>query len=417
MRLLLRLFLFFIVAVPLALAVALLLAVDNHPAVDRSAEFTPESIERIKQVLQKNDPRNLKRGAPRAVSVSQAELDLAVNYLVHRYGYGSARVALKDGALSIAMSAELPNNPIGRFVNVDATLAETETLPRFEHLRIGRLPAPAWLVNRLVAHLLARLERGGDYGSFTGVVKQVSFAGGRLHVIYNWRPDVPGKALSVLLRNQDLNLLRVYQEGLSQVSRTTRAGIFPLADLMRPLFKLAQERSRAGDPAAENRAAIFVLAFYVAYTDLAAAVPANDWPQAAMHDVTLNGRVDFSQHFMISAALAANAGGRVSDALGLYKEVTDSRGGSGFSFNDIAADRAGTRFGELAVGDPASAAKLQQRLSAGMRESDLFPATADLPEFMPEEEFKRRFGGIGAPPYKQLMAEIERRVAGLALYR
>src|SRR5712692_4293774 len=111
MRLLLRLLLFFIVAVPLVLAVALLLAVDNHPAVDRSAEFTPASIERAKQVLQKNDPRNLKRGAPRAVSVSQDELDLAVNYLVHRYGYGSARVALEDGALSIAMSAELPSNP------------------------------------------------------------------------------------------------------------------------------------------------------------------------------------------------------------------------------------------------------------------------------------------------------------------
>ena len=33
------------------------------------------------------------------------------------------------------------------------------------------------------------------------------------------------------------------------------------------------------------------------------------------------------------------------DAIGVYKEVRDSRGGSGFSFNDMAANRAGTRFG------------------------------------------------------------------------
>ena len=85
--------------------------------------------------------------------------------------------------------------------------------------------------------------------------------------------------------------------------------------------------------------------------------------------------------------------------------------GSGFSFNDIAADRAGTRFGELAAGSKETAARLQQRLSAGVRERDLMPATDDLPEFMPEAECKRRFGGIGAPAYQQMMANIERRIA------
>jgi hypothetical protein len=45
------------------------------------------------------------------------------------------------------------------------------------------------------------------------------------------------------------------------------------------------------------------------------------------------------------------------------------------------------------------------------------PPTEDLPEFMAEAEFKRRFGGIDAPPYKHMMAEIERRIAALTLYR
>lgn len=43
--------------------------------------------------------------------------------------------------------------------------------------------------------------------------------------------------------------------------------------------------------------------------------------------------------------------------------------------------------------------------------------TEDLPEFMPEPEFRRRFGGIDSPAYKQMMAEIERGVVALALYR
>jgi hypothetical protein len=44
------------------------------------------------------------------------------------------------------------------------------------------------------------------------------------------------------------------------------------------------------------------------------------------------------------------------------------------------------------------------------------PEIADLPEYMPEAEFKGRFGGVGAPACKQMMQDIERRVAACALY-
>jgi hypothetical protein len=162
---------------------------------------------------------------------------------------------------------------------------------------------------------------------------------------------------------------------------------------------------------------ILLLALYVNGQDLTAIVPnAKNWPRPWRHEVLLNGRADFSKHFMVSAALAAKAGGPLSDAVGLYKELADAREGSGFSFNDIAADRAGTRFGEYAA-DSASARKLQQRLRAGIAERDLMPPTEDLPEFMPEQEFVRRFGGVDAPAYNKMMAEIERRAAGVPLYR
>ena len=45
------------------------------------------------------------------------------------------------------------------------------------------------------------------------------------------------------------------------------------------------------------------------------------------------------------------------------------------------------------------------------------PATADLPEYMAEAEFKRRFGGVDGVEYKKMMAEIERRISALPLYR
>jgi hypothetical protein len=111
---------------------------------------------------------------------------------------------------------------------------------------------------------------------------------------------------------------------------------------------LAADRSTDGDAVAENRAAIFLLTLYVNGQSLETILPdAKSWPQPEMRRALLNRRDDFPKHFIISAALAARAGGPLADAVGVYKEIEDSRGGSGFSFNDIAADRAGTRFGRI----------------------------------------------------------------------
>jgi len=143
---------------------------------------------------------------------------------------------------------------------------------------------------------------------------------------------------------------------------------------------------------------------------------AKDWPRPANHRVILNRRDDFAKHFIVSAALAANASGPLADAVGLYKEIADSQGGSGFSFNDIAADRAGSRFGEYAA-NHVNARLLQSKLLPAVSDRDIMPPTDDLPEFMQEAEFNRRFGGIDAPEYKKMMRDIERRVAALPLYR
>jgi uncharacterized protein YfiM (DUF2279 family) len=139
-------------------------------------------------------------------------------------------------------------------------------------------------------------------------------------------------------------------------------------------------------------------------------------PRPVPHQVLLSQRDDFAKHFIVSAALAASDGSPLADAVGLNKEIADSRGGSGFSFNDIAADRAGVCFGESAA-KSATANKLQAKVAAGIIESDLMPAAADLPEYLPETEFKRRFGGIDGVEYKKMMAKIEQRVAALPFYR
>jgi len=403
--------------VPLALAAAVYLCFQNEPLVQRTVEFTPGDIERAVRVFEKHDPRRMKNGALRTMMIRSDELDLAVNYLANRFGKGSSRLALRPGVLSVAASVDVPASPFGRYVNVQAVLRETSGLPRVEDLRIGRLPVPNVLADWALARAMQTLDRTEEYRIAADTIRSVSIADGSVRIVYEWRDDLPARVGSVLVSPADTARLRIYQERLVQLTRDPALPrSVSVSELLSPLMRLAAERGT--DPQAESRAAIAVVAFYVNGKGLAAIVPsAKDWPVAVARTVTLNGRTDFPQHFTISAALAAHAGTPLSDAIGLYKEVDDSRRGSGFSFNDIAADRAGTTFGDLATRSAASARQLQRRVAAGVRESDVMPNAADLPEFMPEAEFMRRFGGIGAPAYQRMMRDIETRVAACPLYR
>ena len=417
MRIFVLLLIFCVLGVPLALVGAVVLAVADQPTVSRAAEFTPEDIARAKRIVEQNDPRNMKAGGRRTLSLSQEDVDLALNYLAGRYAKGSSRVELQAGAASISASLELPAKLPGRYLNVAAVLHETAALPEFDSLRVGRLPVPAWLANTLLGMALKRLDQRANFRIVRDTLKQITVSQGRINVTYDWQQDLPDRIKAVMLPPDDLARLQAYQTQLAAIS-TPAAGSVSLSNLITPLFKLAAQRSASGDPAAENRAAIVVLTFYINGKGLEAIVPAaRDWPRAVTRKVLLSGRDDFAQHFSISAALAANAGAAISDVIGLYKEVSDSRGGSGFSFNDIAADKAGSRFGELAVASRESALKLQRMVNADVTDKDLMPPFADLPEFMPEAEFKRRYGGIGAPAYKTMMDDIERRVAALPLFR
>jgi len=407
-----------IVLSPFALAGLAYLAIETQPSVDnRNTEITPASVERAKRIIEQNDSRKLKAGERRTISTSATDLDLAANYLAHQFGRGSARVTLQSGSAQASASLRIQLIPMPLYLNIDAALAETDSLARLESLRVGQLTVPVWLANWTMGHLLPTLTRDFDYNAFLHAVKKVSVSETRLALTYEWQADLADKLRAVFLPPEEQERLRIYQERLVEVSQTLPGKNASMTELLVPIFKLAAERSDSQPATAESRAAIFVLMIYINGRSLDKLVPeAESWPRPAKHGISLNQRDDFPKHFIVSAALAANAGTPLADAVGLYKEIEDSRGGSGFSFNDIAADRAGTKFGEYAA-HSANARTLHKKLRAGIKERDIMPATADLPEFMQAAEFKRRFGGIEGAEYKKMMADIDRRIAALPLYR
>jgi hypothetical protein len=408
-------------AVMAATLLALALAAQTAPLVGESAEVSASDVERALQILRNHDPRRDRPGVPRTVVITQRDLELLVNHGGRRWlAAPAARVRLQPYNAQVQASLRLPGLdalPVAVWLNLDAHLREAEGLPELTSLRVGRLPVPGWLAEALARRIGAHYGVVVDPQIARDLVHRVSMTNGAVTIRYAWQADLQYRVLAALVPPAEQARLKVYADHLHAIAPAPGAdGTVSLTELMPPMFQLAQQRAAAGaDAAEENRAALVVLAFYASGRRLSSIVPAaRDWPRPPGLRVTLHGRDDFPQHFLVSALLAAEGGGPLANAVGLYKEVMDSRGGSGFSFNDIAADRAGTRFGELAVSDPA---RMQLALNAGVGEYELMPDVSDLPEFLAEPEFLRRYGGVGAAAYRNMLADIETRIDNTPLLR
>ena len=417
LRVLFRLSLLAVLLLPIFMGLAVFLALDRRPAIARAAEFTPAHVERAKRILDSNDPRRLRTGSVRTVAVSAADADLALNYLAQRYGDGGAEARFSPDRLEVRASVQASVLPMRPFVNAAVQLAEGSPLPVVERVRVGWLPMPVWLAEVMFQRLTAVVWTPDDLAALKGAIKDVQFATTGARLTYEWRGSVADAVRNAMIDPAGRERLRVYQEVLAEATRRLPPGSVSLTELLRPLFATASTRSETSDPINENRAAIVVLTFYVDGRSPADVMPeARSWPRAERRAVTLNGRTDFPKHFMISAALSSNTGGPFADAVGVYKEVADSQGGTGFSFDDIAADRAGSRLGTLAEGRE-SARRLQMELAQPLTERAIMPHTSGLPTGLPEAEFKQRFGDADAPAYKKVVDDIDRRIAAMTLYR
>ena len=401
------------------------LLLQTAPSVAAHDDIETADIARAWQLLRSNDPRrqlwdNIEGEERRAAVVAgERDLELLLNHGLQRWLVGHVRVRMGYGTATVEASTRWPLQSHGPWLNLRLRLAETAGMPTLTELRVGHMALPPALARAATPLLLRHLGVADGPALADELLRWVKFMPGQMHLVYAWPQGAGGRVVEALLPAGEQQRLRAYSDRLVELTHTRSRPLrweVPLSELLGPMFMLARQRSAAGgDAVAENRAAIVALTFFANGRSLGSVLPAaRAWPQPRRMRVVLSGRDDFPLHFLISAALAVETTLPLARQVGLFKELKDSRGGSGFSFNDVAANMAGTRFGEAAMRDPSA---LQRRLAGGVEEALFMPAVADLPEFMAEDEFLRRFGGIGAPAYAQQMTEIERRVAVLPLFR
>lgn len=377
----------------------------------------------LQQFLQEND-------RPILISATEDELNDAFAIAHRSVRRARARAVISAQGLELSGTFRLPQNPLGNYINVELILS-----PSAQGFHIAQAKLGTISLSDTTARFLMRLGLDFIFGQGEGdylldAVKSVRLSDKRIDV--DLKPIPRMNQLVQQMRGRirvvrdelrpmgDPAGVRVYYRRIMALSEyAPRDEALSLAYYISRLFKIASQTGE--DAADENRSAILALGIYFGSWRVEQMIGTVRTAEMLAHErltkgVGLAGRRDLRLHFIISAALEIAAKSGISHSIGEFKELYDARrGGSGFSFADLAADRAGVRFAEVAT-DPKMAGLIQRRLSENEAETQFFPDISALPEGLSQARFEAYFVNVEGTRYLALVDEMDACLSRLPAY-
>ena len=394
--------------------------VSSEPDIPLEWTVTQEDIARAKKIL--HEGAKTKPDEIATIELTQQDLNLAANYLLNRYSKSAAKIEFKKNVIRFMVTMTLPKNSLGQYLNISFRLGidNTSALPTLTKFKAGKLLLPSKLASFAINTVIKNTTLNDYFILATQPIKVLKIDQQKLSITYYSSKESLHHAQKFLTQDVNNPNLEAYQQLIAQIiANHDPAWRLSLAELLKPVFALALQNSTTETAIEENKIAIMAVNNYVNRKEnkkFLSFYPANK-TAVKLYPTFLYKRVDLAQHFIASAAITTSVNGQIAQVMGEEKELSDAKSGSGFSFIDLAADKAGARFGELITSTPQNARNIQKTLSEIKDYSDFMPDPRDLPEHMNEEEFKQRYQSIDSPAYKALSAEIDTRINAMPLYK
>ncbi len=125
------------------------------------------------------------------------------------------------------------------------------------------------------------------------------------------------------------------------------------------------------------------------------------------------GTPRLATHFAVSVALAVQLSPPTAETIGIFKELRDAQGGTGFSFIDLQADLAGVAFARhVQQGRPSL-----ETLAASFALTDFVPPPHGLQEGFAWQAFTAAYGSVQDDRFLLEVARIRERILGLPGYQ
>jgi hypothetical protein len=412
------------------------LASSSTPLVLESAEaLEADQLYRVKKSVKELKRGLLSDASEADITVVGADINGLMAFIIRRFPQLTGRTNISRFGLESAVSIYFPENPFGDYINLSFGLPPTSRGIVLSHATIGAISIPGETALTLVRLTLNLVVGSNLSESIFNSVQSIDIDNKEITLRYRPIPDLKLKFESLKERVKaardefvlvtDPAVVGIYYERLCRIGHDLKG--LPKVSFSIYLtegFTLAAKRTAFGYKAIdENRATLMALAIYLGSTKFDSFIGISREGELAKCRLRqpvadLANREDLRLHFIYSAALKVLSDSGSSFAIGEMKEMLDSvRGGSGFSFADLAADRAGIRLAEFALDSQASAIRLQEMVQQLESESTFFPMISDLTEGISQHRFENELGGIKGQYYAENLAKIMDRIADLPLYR
>ena len=404
----------------------------NHQISANSAIENKRIAQRLVQTLKSNQQ-------PIRLKASQTELN-GLSAFGHRaIPQLISDVTLLNDSAFINVSLMLPLPEMIKYLNIEVMINSSKQGLDLDTVYIGELALPGnglvkiieWLTNSYIKE---------EFGtSLLNMVENVDISPNHITVGITFPENLENKKLSTkeglfALRDQlamygDVEVIRFYHQSLIDFIEIAPVLKHSMIEYLSFVFGIAQQRNLAGvsdSLVEENRAALTALVLYFCpdqFELLVGDISNFSVSQLKLRvklqaSVKLRNRVDIQKHFIYSVALQLFGTSSASNAIGELKEFSDSnKGGSGFSFADLMADRAGTRLAMLATDSEESALKTQNHLAELSNEAQLLPELIGLPEGISQNKFEQYYRDINSIVYQSMLLTIDNRLHKIAVYQ
>lgn len=409
----LRILFFCLAAPPLVVAIILFYAVGNTALTENNWSLTHTDIQRAKNIVSNKASKNRQ-----ALQLSEKDLNIALSYLLNNYLRSGSQITVKKDHLIFNISLQLNKTSFGKFLNFSFKLSKLDGYPAITSLDIGKISIADEFAGLILESIIKYTPLKNYYILAAQHIRDIQINAKGVTIAYIATPDL--NLTNELNRDtQYYQSVIFYQQQITNIiAQHDPKWRLSLAELLQPLFKLAFQRSTRPTAKAENRAVLIAISTYVNKNELKSYIPFDISPiTEQQYPASLYRRTDMAKHFMASAVLSATGVGTLAHLLGEKKELNDAKQGSGFSFIDLAGDRAGLQFGKFAVQSKTKARVLQKRMMIIKDYTAFMPDVRDLPENMSEAEFIKEYESVYSPRYQAMLKKIDKRISNLSIYR
>lgn len=386
-------------------------------SLEPSATPSSEAIAETSQWLN-NLRTNLKPDGKNELVLSQKQLDTLISISETKLEPLRLRAVLSDGSIQMQYSYRAhPKYPI--FATGSFRIDQDKPF-EIADAKLGLMPLPSGIMNSLVRSSAKKLLDEDIFAVGEQHLEALNIESESLNAQFTV-PSSYQQRLQKIVQKQSLRELENLQLSGAQIELYMRDFI---------------ELSRGENAKSEKHS----LAFYLQHLltearlnptehDLVAGTVAltllNDSnllhrflpvdASLAKRDIplTLHGRRDLSKHYLISASIELLTRNGLSYSIGTAKEILDADGGSGFSFRDLAADRAGVNFASLI--SPYDDLTLLPRIES-LREEDILPELNELKEGLNIEAFEAEYQNTQSQAYRQVVEQIDEKIKASPFY-